>query len=136
MAHSTGSTRFVSLWLRGVGSPPETEELSTRSRRPAEFRFTRLWPEFWRTRAGTRVECRDVRPLDIDSARSGSVFDDCTAGTSELMVKDEGGGQAAEQGEDPSAESLARVRAPWRLRVRRSLQVQEIDSIRWRIGAR
>ena len=29
-----------------------------------------------------------------------------------------------------------RVRAPWRSRVSRSLQVQKIDSIRWRIGAR
>src|SRR5512135_2617482 len=31
---------------------------------------------------------------------------------------------------------LERVRAPWRSRVRMSLQVWKIDSIRWRIGAR
>jgi hypothetical protein len=71
----------------------------------------------------------------VDSARVGAVVDECTAWASELVVQGDGGGEGAEAGEDSFSEAR-RVRAPWRSRVRRPSQVQEMLSTRRRIGAR
>src|SRR4051794_41278543 len=41
----------------------------------------------------------------VDSTRLGAVVDEGTAGSSELVVEGDRGGQAAESGEDPFAQS-------------------------------
>ena len=51
----------------------------------------------------------------------------------ELVVEGDACGEAEEAWRTRSR-MPSRVRAPWRSRVSRSLQVQKIDSIRWRIG--
>jgi hypothetical protein len=53
----------------------------------------------------------------------------------ELVVERQAGGEGEEALEEALLESL-QVRAPWRSRVRSSLQVEKIDSMRCRIGAR
>src|SRR5215217_6688011 len=68
------------------------------------------------------------------STRSGAVVDERAAGAPEVVVERDAGGECQEALADAGSEAVQG--APWRSRVRRSLKVQKIDSMRCRIGAR
>src|SRR5947209_20537761 len=70
-----------------------------------------------------------------DSALLGAVVDECAAWPSQFVVEGDCGGEAAEAGADAFPDAGERAGAV-PLERERSLQVQKIDSIRCRIGAR
>src|SRR5687767_14806676 len=67
-----------------------------------------------------------------DSTRSGGVGGETAAWAPEAVVERDAGGEEALA----EAHAQAVQRVPWRSSPSRSLQVQKIDSMRWRIGAK
>lgn len=72
----------------------------------------------------------------INSTVLGDVVDKCAAGSAELVVEGDRGGEGEEALEDALSEAGEGSGFPWRSSVRMSLQVQKMLSMRWRIGAR
>ncbi len=70
----------------------------------------------------------------VDATGLCGVVGDCAAGSAELVVELDTGGEC-EEAVAIRAQRLWAVRAPWRSRLKRSLQVTKTDSIRCRIGA-
>src|ERR1700737_471606 len=71
----------------------------------------------------------------VDSTLLGDVVDECAAGAAELVIEADAGGEAEEALQDPFAQA-GEGAAAVAFEGDRSLQVEKIDSIRWRIGAR
>src|SRR4051794_39101044 len=69
------------------------------------------------------------------STRLGAVGGEGAAGAAEVVVEGDAGGEGEQALADPGSEAVQGA-APWRSRVRRSLKVQKMLSMRWRMGAR
>jgi hypothetical protein len=71
----------------------------------------------------------------VDSTRLGDVVDECAARSSELVVEDDAGGEAEEALEDAFSDPGQGACAV-AFEGEEVFEVQKIDSMCWRIGAR